>query len=246
MTQDRNTLEEKRQEVLQRLRNRRGEARRGNVGQNKSDDQDDPVMRPFLRLRELQVDVARGVDVSQQTSELKEEDKQVETFLELRKAKRAKRLAAQQPKTEINQNDPQLSALVGEDDKVKETFLSIREARRASRGGKRKSKTQPQENEGTSAGRGRRRLDSELPSSTDFVRNVQQLLGSTETALSSMPLEELEQRRKDLKYRYDWMRSLVEEMREELDKLQDNIIARLRNPTDTKEENGHPTEPTNQ
>ncbi len=242
MTQDHTTSDEKRQEVLQRLRNRRGEARRANVAQNKADDQDDPFMRTFMRLRELQVDVVRGVDVSQQGSELGGDEKRAETFLELRQAKRAKRRAAQESET-LLERDTTLAAELGEDDKMIDAFQRIQKARRDRR---RRPRTRTRQDEQAGLGRQRRTLEPESVSSTDFVGNMQQLLGSAEIALSSMPLEELEQRRKDLKYRYSWMQSLLEEMREELDRLQEHIINRLLSPTQAQTENGHPPESPNQ
>jgi len=53
-----------------------------------------------------------------------------------------------------------------------------------------------------------------------------------------MLLEQLEQRRKELQYRYNWMRSILEEMHLELDKLQDNIIDRLHSVIQSKHQEG--------
>jgi hypothetical protein len=242
MNQNRNTSDEKRQEVLQRLRTRRGEARRTDLGQTEMNlEPDASVMQPLQSSQELQADVVEGADVSLQKSELAQDDKQIEEIENLRllrQARRARRADKKQAKIQLEQNASQTSKL-GQEEKLIENFLRLRQARRAKRAGRQQPQPEPEQNDlllQTFLKGRRRNIESENISSDDFVGTMRQLLGSAETDLNLLPLEEIEQRRKDIKYRYDWMRAILEEMREELDKLQEHMIGRLQASTQSQED----------
>ncbi|MBD1833395.1 hypothetical protein H6F61_12065 [Cyanobacteria bacterium FACHB-472] len=238
MTQNQTISEEKRQEILQRLRNRRGEVRRTDVNLRITDEPSDPSMSRFLRLRDLQADVARGVDVSQQELELGQDEELIRELLRSRKTRRSRKTGANHLPTDTEQQNSQAAEL-GQEEKVLEIFQQIREARRAKRLRINQLQTDLQQNDPPLPGVGRkrqRRIERENVSSTDFVRNIQQLLGSTENDLSSIPISELVQRRQDLQYRYDWMRSILEEMREELDRIQEHLINKLQAGIQTQED----------
>lgn len=240
MTQNQAISDEKRQEILQRLRNRRGEARRFDINQKKTEDHGDPFMRTLLKLRDFQVDIARGADIAQQISDLGEDEALVKSLVELKQTRKAKKAAALPEEPEPKQSE---TSELGEDAKILEMYLHLTQAKRDAKKKKKaahKQQTQPETTNSTSQpmlGISHNRLPENV-SSADFVKTIQQLLGNAESNLSVLPLEQLEQRRKELQYRYNWMRSILEEMHLELDKLQDNIIDRLHSVIQSQHQEG--------
>ncbi|MBD2007161.1 MULTISPECIES: hypothetical protein [Cyanophyceae] len=240
MTQNQAISDEKRQEILQRLRNRRGEARRFDINQKKTEDHGDPFMRTLLKLRDFQVDIARGADIAQQISDLGEDEALVKSLVELKQTRKAKKAAALPAEPEQKQSE---TSELGEDTKILEMYLHLTKAKRDAKKKKKaanKQQTQPETTNSTLQpilGISHNRLPENV-SSADFVKTIQQLLGNAESNLSVLPLEQLEQRRKELQYRYNWMRSILEEMHLELDKLQDNIIDRLHSVIQSQHQEG--------
>ncbi|WP_218080110.1 hypothetical protein [Anthocerotibacter panamensis] len=195
MTEDAKTPNTKRQELLQRMRDRRGEARRTETEEPQPTSgglESDTFMDTFQRLRNLKASLSKGGDIASQISQLDANDPLLGTLMQMREARRKKKQGGGEEA--INEiKDPAIQAFMG----------------------RRKKKKDAQ------------KTTNEKALAPDSFKSMQQTFSaSTEADLSTTSLEELEQRKKEVQYRCDWLSGLLQEMQKELTFIQTHIDSR--------------------